>query len=340
MKKLKDFIEESASGRLMTMLKSKQLIKNPPKIPTPQERKAEQEKDKKTNEAVVISHKGPIGIRVADIGPGNKEYNVKTDKNYDSLSSLLKKKQDMKVKKAMKEAKEKTEYDYEGDMARGQLQSIINNAQRVHDMLKDNDNLPEWVQSKITLAEDYISTVSNYLMSELDESDIYSIKNSDKTYYVSKYPITSNHSTYKKIKAEDPKAQIHKNGQPVKEEVESNVTESDAAYGAALKAREEKRKMSNISSSDRNKLMKISVMMQKERDKKNMKKEEIESNVTEASKTSDSEMAKPQLTFQQALSINKKDKDERETKRKAQDKESMASIKARIARAKAMKEAK
>jgi hypothetical protein len=53
-----------------------------------------------------------------------------------------------------------------------------------------------------------------------------------------------------------------------------------------------------------------------------------------------SEMAKPQLTFQQALSINKKDKDKRETKRKAQDKESMASIKARIARAKAIKEAK
>ena len=70
----------------------------------------------------------------------------------------------------VKEAKEKTEYDYEGDMARGQLQSVINNAQRVHDMLEDNDNLPEWVQSKITLAEDYISTVANYMMSEIDES--------------------------------------------------------------------------------------------------------------------------------------------------------------------------
>ena len=69
----------------------------------------------------------------------------------------------------VKEAKEKSEYDYEGDMARGQLQSIIMNAQRVHDMLKDNDNLPEWVQSKITLAEDYISTVSNYMASEIDE---------------------------------------------------------------------------------------------------------------------------------------------------------------------------
>jgi hypothetical protein len=68
------------------------------------------------------------------------------------------------------EEKEKTEYDYEGDMARGQLQSIINNAQKVHDMLKDNTNIAEWVQSKITLAEDYISTVSNYMMSEIDEA--------------------------------------------------------------------------------------------------------------------------------------------------------------------------
>ena len=68
------------------------------------------------------------------------------------------------------EEKEKTEYDYEGDMARGQLQSIISNAQRVHDMLEDDTNIAEWVQSKITLAEDYISTVANYMMSEIDEA--------------------------------------------------------------------------------------------------------------------------------------------------------------------------
>jgi len=72
--------------------------------------------------------------------------------------------------KTVSEAKEKTEYDYEGDMARGQLQSIISNAQRVHDMLEDDTNIAEWVQSKITLAEDYISTVANYMMSEVDES--------------------------------------------------------------------------------------------------------------------------------------------------------------------------
>jgi hypothetical protein len=67
------------------------------------------------------------------------------------------------------EAKEKTEYDYEGDMAMSQLKSIIANSQRMHDMLSDDTNLPEWVQSKITLAEDYISTASNYMQGEMNE---------------------------------------------------------------------------------------------------------------------------------------------------------------------------
>jgi hypothetical protein len=67
------------------------------------------------------------------------------------------------------EAKEKQEYDYEGDMAMSQLKSIIANSQRMHDMLSDDTNLPEWVQSKITLAEDYISTASNYMQGEMNE---------------------------------------------------------------------------------------------------------------------------------------------------------------------------
>ena len=67
------------------------------------------------------------------------------------------------------EAKEKQEYDYEGDMAMSQLKSIIANSQRMHDSMSEDTNLPEWVQSKITLAEDYISTAANYLQSEVNE---------------------------------------------------------------------------------------------------------------------------------------------------------------------------
>ncbi len=61
------------------------------------------------------------------------------------------------------------EYDQEGDMAKSDLRSIISNAKRVHDMLEDSDNLPEWVQSKITKAEDYMSTVANYMEAEMNE---------------------------------------------------------------------------------------------------------------------------------------------------------------------------
>lgn len=61
------------------------------------------------------------------------------------------------------------EYDYEGDMAKSQLRSILANAKRLHDMLEDKDNLPEWVQSKITLAEDYILTAANYMEGEMNE---------------------------------------------------------------------------------------------------------------------------------------------------------------------------
>jgi predicted RNA binding protein YcfA (HicA-like mRNA interferase family) len=64
------------------------------------------------------------------------------------------------------------EYDYEGEMLKSDLRSIMANAQRITDMLEDNDNLPEWCQSKITLAEDYVSTVANYLTAEMNEEVI------------------------------------------------------------------------------------------------------------------------------------------------------------------------
>ena len=73
----------------------------------------------------------------------------------------------------MNEKKDEREYDYEGDMAMSQLRSIIRNAQMMHDkLLEPTSNLPEWVQSKITLAQDYIETAANYLSTEMDESYI------------------------------------------------------------------------------------------------------------------------------------------------------------------------
>lgn len=64
------------------------------------------------------------------------------------------------------------EYDYEGDMAMSQLKSIMSNAKLLHDMMEPNTNLPEWVQSKITLAKDYIETARDYMQTQMNEETI------------------------------------------------------------------------------------------------------------------------------------------------------------------------
>lgn len=66
------------------------------------------------------------------------------------------------------DAEDKGEYDYEGDMAISQLKSIITHSIRLKDMLEPDTNLPEWVQAKITLAEDYVVTAANYMEGQQD----------------------------------------------------------------------------------------------------------------------------------------------------------------------------
>ena len=52
-------------------------------------------------------------------------------------------------------------------MAVNQLKTIMYNAQEMIDLIGTTADLPEWVESKITLAEDYIMTVANYMRSEM-----------------------------------------------------------------------------------------------------------------------------------------------------------------------------
>ena len=104
------------------------------------------------------------------------------------------------------------EYDQEGDMAKSDLRSIMANAKELHDMIDDADNLPEWCQNKITLAEDYISTVANYLTAEMSES---AIPAKEKT-------VTVKHKTSGKelvVTAQKAKELKQQDYHPVKEEV-------------------------------------------------------------------------------------------------------------------------
>ena len=58
------------------------------------------------------------------------------------------------------------EYDREGEMAQSQLQTAEDAASELRSILDADENLPEWVQSKITKAVDYLDTARDYMKSE------------------------------------------------------------------------------------------------------------------------------------------------------------------------------
>lgn len=66
-------------------------------------------------------------------------------------------------------AKDSREYGYEGEMVMSQLKGIMNHANQMHNMLKPDTDLPEWVQSKVTLAYDYMQTAADYMATEMNE---------------------------------------------------------------------------------------------------------------------------------------------------------------------------
>jgi hypothetical protein len=78
----------------------------------------------------------------------------------DRISSL------QKVTEAKHPIFEAREYDYEGEMARTQLISIVKNAKSLFDSIGEKTQLQSWVQSKLTKAEDYLNAVRSYLDGE------------------------------------------------------------------------------------------------------------------------------------------------------------------------------
>jgi hypothetical protein len=119
----------------------------------------------------------------------------------------------------LKEAKDSQEYDYEGDMAKSDLRSIMHHAKELHDMIDDTTNLAEWCQSKITLSEDYLSTVANYMRSEMNEETI----EEDKNDYQRKIEKNNKNFIAASKRQKNPLTNVHTaqtKQKPVKEEVE------------------------------------------------------------------------------------------------------------------------
>jgi hypothetical protein len=102
--------------------------------------------------------------------PKSKNQYKQANEEFDSFNSGVESpNKGSTIQAGLDEKKDEREYGYEGDMAITQLKTICRNAEHLMKMLKSDTDLPEWVQSKITKAEDYISTAHDYLMSEMNE---------------------------------------------------------------------------------------------------------------------------------------------------------------------------
>jgi hypothetical protein len=56
-------------------------------------------------------------------------------------------------------------------MAKQHLQQIASTAQSLHDQLNDDDEIPEWTQSNIAVAEDNIDAIADHLGYKMDAQE-------------------------------------------------------------------------------------------------------------------------------------------------------------------------
>jgi hypothetical protein len=122
--------------------------------------KMKQETELKIKEAVKSALMNPISEK--------KGKDLNGDNVVDSTDYLAAR--DLAIKKAMTK-KPLQEDDWmqandESDMAGSQLTSIKQNVNKLANIIDDGEQLDAWVQAKLTKAEDYLTSVYNYLQGE------------------------------------------------------------------------------------------------------------------------------------------------------------------------------
>ena len=100
----------------------------------------------------------------------NKAKDLNHDGKIDSKDYLMAR--DIAIKKAMGKVNEDDwmNYDDESKMAHSQLVSIQSSIDKLNNLIHPEDQLDAWVQSKLTLAQDYLETISDYLSGEEGET--------------------------------------------------------------------------------------------------------------------------------------------------------------------------
>jgi hypothetical protein len=107
---------------------------------------------------------GQLGRRKVGAGMG-KKIGAKINRG---TSKLMTKEGDMP--EDMIEPQDSGEYDREGEMAKDDIKTVVRHAQALEKILGDDDNLPEWVQSKLAKIENMMTAVDDYMQNQNDDS--------------------------------------------------------------------------------------------------------------------------------------------------------------------------
>jgi len=113
-------------------------------------------------------------VQFGHLGEADMDEDMLSKPDYVDLDKDGNKKEPMK--KAAKDAKktnegydditDQGEYDREGEMADQDLETAEDAAEELRSILDADENLPEWVQAKITKAVDYLDTARDYMQSK------------------------------------------------------------------------------------------------------------------------------------------------------------------------------
>jgi hypothetical protein len=106
---------------------------------------------------------GAVGRRKVGAGQG-KKIGAKINRG---TSKLMTKEGDMP--EDMIEPQDSGEYDREGEMAKDDIKTVVRHAQALEKILGDEDNLPEWVQSKLAKIEGMMTAVDDYMQNQKDD---------------------------------------------------------------------------------------------------------------------------------------------------------------------------
>lgn len=74
---------------------------------------------------------------------------------------------DIMIENTLRENEELGIKPYEGSMAKSDTYMAMQYALALHKLIKRDIDLPEWIESKITLAKDYLQTCAEYMYTEL-----------------------------------------------------------------------------------------------------------------------------------------------------------------------------